>query len=242
VLVSDEGLRGLVLLNRAHNTRIDVRSDPPSAWAESGANFSSRARQAALRGLAGLEWAAAVPGTVGGAVYGNAGAFGGDVQASLQLAEILHPESGKETWSVERLAYQYRSSSLKRERNQAVILSATFHLTPGEKEAIQARMEANTAQRHGTQPPGASMGSMFKNPQGDFAGRLVEACGLKGRRSGDAQISPVHANFFVNLGQARAADIWNLIELARETVLREHGVRLELEVEPLGEFAPGAAQ
>ena len=112
-LVSDEGLRGLVLFNRARNTRIDTRATPPTAWVESGANFSALARQAALRGLTGLEWATAVPGTVGGAVFGNAGAFGGDVRGSLQLAEILHPQEGKETWTVERLDYHYRSSILK---------------------------------------------------------------------------------------------------------------------------------
>ncbi|HVN54285.1 MAG TPA: UDP-N-acetylmuramate dehydrogenase [Anaerolineaceae bacterium] len=237
-LVSDEGLRELVLLNRARNTRIDTRTTPPTAWAESGANFSALARQAALRGLAGLEWAAAVPGTVGGAVFGNAGAFGGDVRGSLLLAEILHPERGRETWPVERLEYHYRSSVLKREKSQAVILSAVFHLTEGDKAAIQASMEANTGQRQRTQPPGASMGSMFKNPEGDYAGRLVDACGLKGRRIGGAEISPVHANFFVNLGQATASDIWQLIQLAHNAVLEQHGINLELEIELLGPFEP----
>jgi UDP-N-acetylmuramate dehydrogenase len=236
ILVSDAGLPGLVIFNRARNTRIDTRTDPISATAESGANFSSLGRQAALRGLSGLEWAAAVPGSVGGAVYGNAGAFGSDTQTSLLLAEILHPESGREMWPVERLHYQYRSSVLKREHSKAVILSATFQLTQSTKDQVEARMEANTRQRRSTQPTGATMGSMFKNPAGDYAGRLIEAAGLKGKRVGGAEISPQHANFFVNQGNASAADIWELIQTARDAVASQFGVDLELEIELLGSF------
>ena len=119
-----------------------------------------------------------------------------------------------------------------------MILSAVFHLAEGDQAAIQAKMEANTAQRHNTQPPGASMGSMFKNPAGDYAGRLVEACGLKGKRIGGAEISPVHANFFVNLGHAQVSDIWQLIQLAHSAVLEQQGIDLELEIELLGPFEP----
>jgi UDP-N-acetylmuramate dehydrogenase len=236
VLVSDEGLRGVVLLNRARAIQFDMDGNPPSAWAESGALIGTIARQAALKGLGGFEWAATVPGTLGGAVYGNAGAFGGDMNDSLVLAEILHPW-GKETWPAERMQYAYRSSALKRERTPAVILAARIKLERSEPKTVQSTMEGFSTRRRSTQPPGASMGSMFKNPPGDYAGRLIEAAGLKGTRVGGAAISQVHANFFVNDGQASASDIGRLINLARETVEAKFGVRLELEVELLGRWA-----
>lgn len=236
VLVSDEGMRGAVILNRAKAVKIDADANPPDVWSESGANLGTIARQAGLKGLSGFEWAATVPGTLGGAVYGNAGAFGGDMQGNLRLAEILHPH-GKETWPVERMQYQYRSSILKRERIPAVILSARLRLEPGDPRAAQEKMDTFSAKRRSTQPPGASMGSMFKNPPGDFAGRLIEAAGLKGTRIGDAEISTVHANFFINHGQASAADVGRLIHLARETVWQKSGVRLELEIELLGDWS-----
>jgi UDP-N-acetylmuramate dehydrogenase len=241
ILVSDSGFRGIVVLNRARNTRIDVRHAPPLAWAESGANLSALAHQAALRSMTGLEWAAAIPGSVGGAVYGNAGAFGSDMAATLLLAEILHPESGKSWWPVEQLEYRYRTSLLKQKPGQAVILSAQLKLQAGDPQAIKEKMEANSAQRRHTQPPGASMGSMFKNPPGDYAGRLIESAGLKGTRIGSVEISPIHANFFVNHGEATAQNVWDLILQARKTVEDKFGVRLELEIEPLGEYRNGTA-
>jgi len=243
VLVSDEGLHGVVIINRARAIQIQSGGEIPFVQAESGALIGTIARQAALHGLSGFEWAATVPGTLGGAVYGNAGAYGGDMSASLLLAEILHPH-GKELWSVERMQYSYRSSLLKRSRLPAVILTAQIKLQRGEPGAIQARMEEFSAHRRRTQPPGASLGSMFKNPPGDFAGRLIEAAGLKGARVGQAEISPIHANFFVNLGGASAADIGRLIRLARDTVADRFGVLLELEVELLGDWSAvlGGAQ
>jgi UDP-N-acetylmuramate dehydrogenase len=237
LLVSDEGYPGVVVINRARTVKVDARSIQASVWAESGANLGGVARQVALRGLSGLEWAATIPGTIGGAVYGNAGAHGGDIKGSLLMAEILHPLTGKESWSCERLAYSYRSSILKRSHEGAVILAARLSLTQSNPADVQARMAENTARRHGTQPPGASMGSMFKNPEGDYAGRLIEAAGLKGTHIGGAEISALHANFFVNAANAKAADIWQLIELARQTVLEKFGVQLELEVELLGNWS-----
>ncbi|BAJ64368.1 UDP-N-acetylmuramate dehydrogenase [Anaerolinea thermophila] len=236
LLVSDAGYRGVVIFNRARNVKIDVHHQPPSVWAESGANLSHVARQTALRGLSGLEWAATVPGTVGGAVYGNAGAFGGDMAGNLALAEILHPELGKVHWSAEEMGYGYRTSILKREKSKAVILAARMNLTQSTVEEVQARIETFSAKRRATQPPGATMGSMFKNPPGDYAGRLIEAAGLKGKRIGKAEISPVHANFFVNLGGATAADILQLIQIAQKTVQDKFGVTLELEIECIGEW------
>lgn len=235
IMISDTGLRGVAILNRAKRVEFDKQNNPPTVWAESGANFGTIARQAALRGLGGLEWAATVPGTLGGAVYGNAGAYGGVMQERLILAEILHP-TGKESWTVEQMGYAYRSSILKREGLPAVILSARLKLEHADPAEVQAKMEANSAHRRRTQPPGASMGSMFKNPAGDFAGRLIEAAGLKGTRFGDAEISPIHANFFINHGHATAAEIGQLIQIARETVAEKFGVQLELEVELLGDW------
>ncbi len=233
VLVSDRGLRGVVVLNRARAIQVDTESDPPSVWAESGALIGTIARQATLKGLSGFEWAATVPGTLGGAIYGNAGAFGGDMNGCLMLAEILHP-TGKELWPAEQMQYQYRSSLLKRECLPGIILAARLKLERSSRRSVQEKMEAFTARRRSTQPQGASMGSMFKNPPGDYAGRLIEAAGLKGTRIGNAEISNVHANFFINHGKASAADIGELIRIARETVAEKFGVELELEVELVG--------
>jgi len=234
VLVSDKGVRGIVILNRAK--AVEFRSGAePVMWAESGAVFSNLAHRAAVKGLTGLEWAAAVPGTVGGAVYGNAGAFGGDVAHNLVRAEILD-EGRRSWWPVEKLDYGYRTSLLKRTHAAAIVLSAEFRLAFGSAETIQATMDGFTTQRKATQPPGASMGSMFKNPPGDFAGRLIEAAGLKGLRIGNAEISAVHANFFVNHGQTSASDIRKLIELAQHTVKEKFDVQLELEIEIIGEW------
>ncbi|GAP07105.1 UDP-N-acetylmuramate dehydrogenase [Anaerolinea thermolimosa] len=235
VLVSDEGYPGVVVINRARNVKIDLHHEPPTLWAESGANLGAVARQAALRGLSGLEWASTIPGTVGGAVVGNAGAHGGDMAGNLLLAEILHPH-GKEVWPVERMAYGYRSSALKSATGKAVILSATLKLSHGDPVEIQARMDEFSRRRRSTQPPGASMGSMFKNPPGDYAGRLIEAAGLKGYRSGDAEISPVHANFFINHGHATAAQIGELITTAYRKVKEQFGIALELEVILVGHW------
>lgn len=239
VLVSDRGFHGVVLLNRAHTIKIHAQNDPPTVWAESGANLGMIARQAALRGLSGLEWANSVPGTLGGAIYGNAGAFDGDMQKNLLMAEILHPQEGKQTWSVEKFAYEYRSSVLKRSATKAVILSATLKLEKSTPQAVKEKMDEFSNRRKQTQPPGASLGSMFKNPPGDYAGRLIEAAGLKGTRIGGVQVSPVHANFFINSEAATASDYRQLIELVRSTVEEKFGVRLELEVELVGDWSDG---
>jgi UDP-N-acetylmuramate dehydrogenase len=234
LLVSDKGVRGVVLLNKARGVEF-VEGAEPRVWAESGVIFSNLARRAAAQGLAGLEWAATVPGTVGGAVYGNAGAFGGDVAHDLLRADVLMP-AGRAWWPVEHMEYSYRTSVLKRGGAQAVILAAEFKLKNGRREDIQTTIDQLNARRKSTQPPGASMGSMFKNPPGDYAGRLIEAAGLKGTRVGNAEISPVHGNFFLNTGETRAEDVKALIELAQKIVFEKVGVNLELEVELLGEW------
>lgn len=234
VLVSDRGVRGLVVLNRAKGVKFHA-GDQPSVTVESGVVFSNLANRCASRGLAGLEWAATVPGTVGGAVYGNAGAFGGDMAGNLVSAELL-TENGKQTFTVEQMGYGYRTSVLKRGEVKAVVLSAELALKNSTKEDVTVKIQQFSAHRKTTQPPGASMGSMFKNPPGDYAGRLIEAAGLKGARIGNAEISPVHGNFFVNHDNTKAEDIRALIELAQRTVKEKEGVELELEIELIGEW------
>ena len=185
--------------------------------------------------MGGLEWAATVPGTIGGAVYGNAGAFGGDTAGNLIWAELL-TETGRDKYTAEKMGYGYRTSILKRAELDAVVLSAELRLTNSTKEEVTVRIEQFGAHRKSTQPPGASMGSMFKNPNGDYAGRLIEAAGLKGARIGNAEISPLHGNFFINHTNTKADDIRALIELVQKTVKETQGVDLELEIELIGEW------
>ncbi len=244
VLVSDAGIRSVVVLNQAQQVRFNQSSIQPNVWAELGANLGLIARQAATKGLTGLEWAAGIPGSIGGAVLGNAGAHGGDMAGNTLVAEILHRSEKKqegmpkrETWPVERLEFTYRSSWLKRNPGQAVVLACRLRLEDSNPEAVRAKMEEYVKYRRQTQPPGASMGSMFKNPPGDHAGRLIDVAGLKGVRIGDAQISTLHGNFFINHGQAKAAEIYKLIEMAQKVVSEKYGVHLELEIELIGDWS-----
>lgn len=236
MLVSDAGVREVVLLNQANALQFHEGQDP-SVWAESGTGLGSIARQAARKGLGGLEWAAGIPGTLGGAVAGNAGAHGGDMAACVELATILHREVGRQDWTPADLGFAYRESWLKRNPGQAVVLSAQLRLVQRPEAEIRVQMDEFLAYRRQTQPPGASMGSMFKNPAGNSAGRLIEQAGLKGKRIGNAQISPLHGNFFLNLGEARAADVFALIQEARQAVIDTAGIELELEVQLVGEWA-----
>ncbi len=234
ILFHDNGFEGVIILNRAKKIQIKTEGENPEIWAESGANLGMLARKAALAGISGLEWAATIPGTVGGAVYGNAGAFGGDINGNLSLAEILQPDSNIYYLTSEEMQFSYRSSFLKRSSEKAVILSASFNGRHADPVSIQKQMELYQEKRRKSQPPGASMGSMFKNPSGDFAGRLIESAGLKGTTIGGASVSRVHANFFVNQDQATADDIWQLIQLVQAKVYDQFNIHLELEVEPIG--------
>ncbi len=234
VLIASNGFAGVVLHNQARNIQIQVDQPTPEIYAESGASLGMTARKAALAGISGLEWAAIVPGTIGGAVYGNAGAHGSNVQANLAVVEILQPDSDPVFWNVEQMQYEYRSSILKKSKIQAVILSATFLGVKEDPSLIKAKMQTYSDYRKKTQPPGASMGSMFKNPAGDFAGRLIEAAGLKSAKVGGVTVSPFHANFFMNNEQATAEDYWELIQKVQKTVYDKFQVKLELEIEPVG--------
>lgn len=163
ILVSDKGYPGIILLNHCHNIRINTHQDPPGVYAESGANLSNLARQSALRGLSGLEWAGSVPGSVGGAVYGNAGAFGSDISKSLVSIQALLRGEGEKTLSAEDLQFSYRSSILKRERRKVLILSATMKAAQSTREAAWKTLMEISDKRQATQPTGASTGSTFKN-------------------------------------------------------------------------------
>jgi UDP-N-acetylmuramate dehydrogenase len=234
VLVSDKGIRGAVVLNRAKAVRFH-NGDRPSVTIESGVIFSNLANRCASKGFGGIEWAATVPGTIGGAVYGNAGAFGGDMAGNLMCADLL-TINGREKYSVERMSYGYRTSVLKRGEVKAIVLAVELSLKNSTKEEATVNIQQFGAHRKATQPPGASMGSMFKNPNGDYAGRLIEAAGLKGTRIGNAEISPLHGNFFVNHGATKAEDIRTLIELVQKVVKEKSGIELELEIEFVGEW------
>jgi UDP-N-acetylmuramate dehydrogenase len=236
VLVSDRGWDGLMLYNQAKAITVDRDSSQPTLKAESGAALSTVVRTTLEAGLSGFEWAAGIPGTIGGAVYGNAGARGLDIEQILSLAEILHREKGQLLLTASQLGYQYRSSDLKRDPGRAVILTASFGLSLSTPDLVKEKVEEFNLKRRNSQPAGASMGSTFKNPQGDFAGRLIEAAGLKGLKVGGVEISPVHANFLVNDGIASAEDYHQLISFVQKTVRNKFSVELELEIELLGEW------
>lgn len=237
VLVSDKGVRGLVVINDVTDITFGDWYDGRNVAAASGTGLTVLARKCAARGLSGLEWAASVPGTVGGGVVNNAGAHGGDMASSLIDVVVLDADKGGRILTLEDLQYDYRMSSLKAQKERKVlVLLAQFGLKLLDPPAIQAKMEHFVAYRKSTQPPGASLGSIFKNPPDDFAGRLIEAAGLKGYSIGAAQVSPIHANFFINHAGATASDYHRLIRHVQETVQQQSGVTLEMEVELVGEW------
>ncbi len=168
-------------------------------------------------------------------MYGNAGAFGSDMSENLIWAEVL-TKNGREKLTVEQMQYGYRTSVLKRGEIKAIVLSGTLRLKNSSKEEVSVKITEFSERRKSAQPPGASMGSMFKNPEGDHAGRLIEAAGLKGTRIGNAEISTKHGNFFINHGETKAEDVRALIYLAQKTVREKFGIELELEVELAGEW------
>ena len=236
LLVSDKGIREVVVINHAHNIKINTRSQPKTVWAESGAQMTNVGKMLVARGLSGMEWASTIPGTVGGAVYGNAGAFGQDTQCNLVKADILHREKGRSEWTCDQMEFTYRASKLKRDSIEAIILSAEFTVQDGDPQEIKKDIQKFRQRRLKNQPPGASMGSVFRNPPDDKAGRLIESVGLKGKRIGGAVISSRHANFIINQGGAKAQDVLDLLILARETVEKKHEVQLIPEIEILGDW------
>ncbi|MCP9886911.1 UDP-N-acetylmuramate dehydrogenase [Cyanobium sp. ATX 6A2] len=235
LLIADSGLAGLCLcLRRLQGSRLDGRE----GWveAEAGEPIPTLARKAARAGLSGLEWAVGIPGTVGGAAVMNAGAQGGCTAEWLHSLRVLDPARPDQPFTLEasELAFAYRHSRLQQE--PLVVLSARFRLEPGHDPAtVTARTSANLHSRTSTQPyQQPSCGSVFRNPEPQKAGRLIEDLGLKGLSIGGAQVSPIHANFIVNTGNATAADIDALIAAVQERVEAAHQLRLHTEVKRLG--------
>jgi UDP-N-acetylmuramate dehydrogenase len=253
ILISDAGIQGLVIYNRCRQVRVDQAplrcsgpvDERPYLFAESGAAMAGAARTSVHAGLTGLEWAVSVPGTVGGAVVGNAGAHGSEVKDRLENVLLLDEQGDVTELGVTEMGYAYRDSTLKRRQPlqagfKAVVLSANFRLTPGPRAEISARAEQFLGHRRRTQPVEPSLGSTFVNPPGDFAGRLIEAAGLKGASGGGAQISRLHANFIINpggVGSATASAVWRLIEQVQAVVYQESGIQLTPEVQLVGEWA-----
>lgn len=235
LLIADMGLRGLSLcLRRLQGSELDGAL----GWVEAlaGEPIPTLARKAARAGLSGLEWAVGIPGTVGGAVVMNAGAQGGCTAEwlhSVRVVDRKRPDQPFEL-SASALDFAYRHSRLQQE--PLVVLSARFRLEPGhDPAAITARTSANLHSRTSTQPyQQPSCGSVFRNPEPDKAGRLIEELGLKGLRVGGAEVSPMHANFIVNSGDATASDIDSLIRAVQRVVAEGRGIALHPEVKRLG--------
>ncbi|HEY90180.1 MAG TPA: UDP-N-acetylmuramate dehydrogenase [Thermoflexia bacterium] len=222
-------LRGVTILNQMSELYFE---DEYRLRVAAGTSAARVARAAVRRGWDGLTWATGLPGTVGGMVVNNAGAFGGTTSDLLLSAEIVSP-AGIQTVDAEWFDFQYRSSRLKvhNAAKREIVLWATFQLREGGPAQLQARAAEYKQRRLQTQPPGRSLGCVFANPPGDYAGRLIEAAGLKGERRGDVMISPQHANFFINQGQGTAAEYLELIQLVQTEVRRQFGTELELEIE-----------
>jgi UDP-N-acetylmuramate dehydrogenase len=238
LLVSDDGVDGLVVkvATSSRSWRVDLDGEQAAVEAEAGCVIASLARQLAQEGLAGLEWAINVPGTVGAAVVNNSGAFGSSTAECLETAEVYRPGRGRATMTPDQFAMRYRTSALKRGELRALVLAARFRLRSANKEALLTRMQETQRQRQATQPTGPSLGSMFANPPGDAAGRLIEAAGLKGRRQNGAEVSKLHANFMLNRAQARAREVVDLMRNVQRTVWEHSGHWLVPEVQLAGRW------
>jgi UDP-N-acetylmuramate dehydrogenase len=229
-LVRDGGIRGMVILPEKLE---DLEREGDEVTAGSGVRLSRVLAFTSKQGLAGLEFLSGVPGTVGGAVWGNAGAWGGATADRLARVQLVTEGGNDLLLGREAIPFTYRASGFPQ---GAVIVRATFALTPGDPVAIRQQISRWLVQRNASQPVEfRSAGSIFKNPPGEYAGRLVDASGVKGTRIGGAMISEKHGNFFVNLGGARASDVLALVRLARERVRATAGIDLELEIRVVGE-------
>ena len=238
LLVSDAGIRGLVIAYRGNKHSFQDEAGEVLLTTEAGALLSELAQESVSRGLEGLEWAVDVPGSVGGAVVGNAGAFGGYICDCLRSVKLLEPDGTIHEVGATEVRFCYRGSRLKEQprAQRSTILEATLALRPGDPSDIAARAEQYTQRRWERQPRDPSCGSVFKRTANYPAGFLIEQCGLKGERRGQAMISLKHANFVINLGGARAVDVKALIDLMRAEVKAQFGEELELEVELAGDW------
>ncbi|MGK5507583.1 UDP-N-acetylmuramate dehydrogenase [Brevibacillus formosus] len=232
LLVRDRGIRGAVLKVAEGLSHCEFRGEEVCVGA--GYSMIRLAVETGKMGLTGMEFAGGIPGTVGGAVYMNAGAHGSDLSRILIDAEILFENGESKVLSNEELSFSYRTSLLQKQKG--IVLEARFQLRTGDRKEIAATLAANKERRRNTQPlqmPCA--GSVFRNPPNDHAGRLIEAAGLKGYQIGGAQVSEKHSNFIVNCGGATAADVLTLINHVRSTILEKNGIDLHPEVLVVGE-------
>ena len=228
VLAPDEGLRGIVICLKDCMDGM-VCLDATHIRVMAGVTMTRAAVFAAGLGLTGMEFAHGIPGTVGGGVYMNAGAYGGEIKDICREVEIMTLDGQVKTLSAEEMRFSYRHSVLEDE--DAIVLSAVFELVPDEESTIRQRMQELIAKRKASQPLDLpSAGSAFKRPVGGYAAALIDQAGLKGFRVGDAAISQKHAGFAVNLGDATAADVQSLLKQVSEKVFETSGIRLEPEV------------
>jgi UDP-N-acetylmuramate dehydrogenase len=228
MIISDEGIRSAAINLESSLANVQMKDD--LVLAEAGAHWSKFVDFCIQQELAGVEMLAGIPGSVGGCVVMNAGAHGGETADHIVEVEIFR-DGRVQTVKKEQADFSYRHSGF----NKDIVLSASFRLPKGDKEELIKRRREHILKRNTTQPLTLpNSGSMFKNPQGMFAAKLIEQAGLKGKRVGSAQISEKHANFIVNLGEAKASDVVTLVDLARRTVHQNTGVLLELEVKLVG--------
>lgn len=232
LLVGDGGYRGVMIALGKHFAEISVEGNRIRAGA--GAMLSSAAKRALGAGLCGMEFAAGIPGTVGGAVFMNAGAYGSDISDILEYVQVMDRDGKIHSLSAEELKLGYRTSIIP--EAGYIVMEAVFCLKEGNEEEIRARMEDFANRRRSKQPlEYPSAGSTFKRPTGYFAGKLIEDAGLKGFRVGDAQVSEKHCGFVINRGNASAADVLELCSQVRQKVKEQFGVELELEVRVIGD-------
>lgn len=234
LLVRDGGVPGVLIVLKGTLASFErAAMNPFLVTAGAGLPVRSIIRRSLADGFTGLEYLAGIPGTVGGAVAMNAGAFGKEIASSLASVSILTASGEVRVMERAELRFRYRQAEFPPE---TVILEAGLNVEPSSSEAVRRRLQTFVQRRKTGQPWGAaSAGSVFKNPPGDFAGRLIEEAGLKGKRIGGAEVSRKHANFIVNTGTATAADVLALMTLARERVHDRHGIQLEAEIQIIGE-------
>ena len=232
LLVADKGIRGVVIKLGEGFDYVTFEEDRIIVGAAH--SVVKLCILAAKKGLSGLEFAGGIPGSVGGAVYMNAGAHGSDTSKILQSARIVLHDGQIVTYSVEDMQYAYRHSILQEQ--PGIVVEASFQMKLGDRTTIMAEMNTHKDRRRLTQPlQQPSAGSVFRNPPGDHSARLIEAAGLKGYRIGGAEISTQHANFIVNVGQSTAADVLELISHVQKEVVKQFGIELQPEVYLMGE-------
>lgn len=231
LVIADDGVRGLLIRNRAGEIGIEGRV----VRAKSGAAMATLVKRCTAAGLLGVEFGISIPGTVGGAVWANAGAHGGEMKDVVVSVDAWSAAGGAATLPNDRCAFGYRESRFKSSRE--VVLGTVIELTHGDREEIAARVDANQAQRRATQPlADQNAGSVFRNPPDDHAARLIDAAGLKGFRIGSAGVSTMHANFIVVDRGGSAADVRSVGDHVRATVTAAFGVELDYEIEFVGDW------